>query len=70
MPTSTTGANDDNVVFGETKSEVERLRIQHVVIKDQIKDLILAPVDLSTSGLRILDQATADGMSMMKSHPN
>ncbi|KAI1421989.1 hypothetical protein F5Y12DRAFT_661069 [Xylaria sp. FL1777] len=46
----------------ENEEEVGRLRNQHDVIKDAMDGLlILAPVDLSTSPLRILDSGTADG---------
>ena len=61
MPVSISGANDDNVIFDAGKSELDRLRLQHVMIKDHMRDLIIAPIDLSKRGLRILDQATADG---------
>jgi hypothetical protein len=43
-------------------AEVERLTHQHEVIKDHMGSLILAPVDLSKPGLKILDSATADGI--------
>jgi hypothetical protein len=41
--------------------ESSRLANQHGVIKDAMGGLLLAPVDLSGSPLRILDSATADG---------
>jgi hypothetical protein len=45
-------------------TEVERLRLQHEVVKDAMGGkLIAAPIDLSVAGLRILDSATADGKS-------
>jgi hypothetical protein len=43
--------------------ELKRLADNHEVIKDAMGGLILAPVDLSKPGLRILDCATADGIS-------
>lgn len=46
----------------ESLSEPARLRMQHEVIKDAMGGrLILAPVDMSRPGLRILDSATTDG---------
>jgi hypothetical protein len=56
-----TGTNDDNVLFETGKSETDRLALQHEIIKDHMKDLVKAPVDLSKPGLKILDQAAADG---------
>lgn len=48
-------------------SETTRLRLQHDVIKDAMGgQLVLAPADLSRSGLRILDSATADGTSTFR----
>lgn len=58
---SKSGTNDDNVIFGAGQSEVERLDMQHKVIADHMTQLILAPIDLSKPGLRILDQATGGG---------
>ena len=55
------GANDDNVIFATGQTETDRLRLQHEIMKDCMKDLIKAPIDLSKPGLQILDQATADG---------
>lgn len=46
----------------EGDDEVERLQNQHHVIKDAMGGkLIMAPVDLSASSLRILDSGTSDG---------
>lgn len=42
-------------------AEVERLSYQHEVIKSFMGSLVIAPVDLTIPGLRILDSATADG---------
>jgi hypothetical protein len=42
--------------------ELQRLREQHKLIKDSMGGLILAPIDFSKPGLRILDSATADGV--------
>lgn len=41
--------------------ELKRLADNHEVFKDAMGGLLLAPVDLSKPGLRILDSATADG---------
>ncbi|KAF4626874.1 hypothetical protein G7Y89_g11279 [Cudoniella acicularis] len=56
------GSNDNNIIFETGTSETERLALQHEIIKDHMKDLIKAPLDLSKPGLKILDQATADGI--------
>ncbi|KAF2179244.1 hypothetical protein K469DRAFT_596756 [Zopfia rhizophila CBS 207.26] len=58
---SKSGTNDDNVIFEAGKSEVERLNMQHEMIRDSMTQLILAPIDMSKPGLRILDQATGGG---------
>lgn len=60
MPAQT-ATNDDNVIFETGKSETERLALQHEIVKDHFKNLVKAPIDLSKPGLKILDQATADG---------
>jgi hypothetical protein len=44
--------------------EIARLSSQHEVFKDAMGGLLLAPIDLSAKSLRILDSATADGMSL------
>lgn len=41
--------------------ESTRLQNQHEVLKDEMGGLVLAPVDLVASSLRILDSGTADG---------
>lgn len=43
--------------------EVARLAAQHEVFLDFMGKLMIAPVDLNQSSLRILDSGTADGMS-------
>ncbi|RYP49412.1 hypothetical protein DL768_004885 [Monosporascus sp. mg162] len=45
----------------ENSEESSRLRNQHDVIKDAMGGLVLAPINLSASPLRILDSGTADG---------
>lgn len=47
----------------ENSEESIRLQNQHAVIKDAMGSLVLAPVDLGATPLRILDSGTADGMS-------
>jgi hypothetical protein len=42
--------------------EIQRLAFQHQVIKNYVGKLILAPIDLTRPGLKILDSATADGL--------
>jgi hypothetical protein len=46
--------------------ELKRLRDNHEVFKDAMGGLLLAPVDLSKPGTRILDSATADGTSSIE----
>jgi hypothetical protein len=58
---SKTGKNDDNVIFGASQQEVERLDIQHKTIYAAMPKLVQAPIDLSKGGQRILDQATGSG---------
>lgn len=58
---SKTGLNDDNVIFAANESEVQRLDKQHRVIRAAMPQLVLAPVDLTSGGKRILDQATGSG---------
>jgi hypothetical protein len=59
---SKTGTNDDNVIFGESQAEAQRLDLQHFVICDTMKgQLVTAPIDLSKGGLKVLDQATGSG---------
>jgi hypothetical protein len=53
--------NDDNILFEPGQSETARLALQHEIIKYGMKDLVKALIDLSKPGLKILDQATADG---------
>ncbi|KAL8896245.1 MAG: hypothetical protein Q9207_007798 [Kuettlingeria erythrocarpa] len=56
--------------LSQNPPEVERLTRQHEVIKDHMGGkLVLAPVDLSTPGLRILDSATADGLWLRDIQP-
>jgi len=54
--------NDDNVILKTGKQEVDRLDTQHIVIREAMGSLVLAPIDLSKPGLRILDQATGGGI--------
>ena len=49
--------------------EIERLSEQHGVIEDAMGGLLLAPLDLSRAGMRILDSGTADGMSLKLLRP-
>lgn len=58
---SKTGLNDDNVIFAANESEVERLDKQHKVVFAAMPQLVLAPIDLSRGGYRVLDQATGSG---------
>lgn len=43
-------------------AETQRLTDNHAVFKDLMGGLLMAPVDLQTSGKRILDSACADGL--------
>lgn len=44
-------------------AELQRLTDQHAIVTDALNGLLLAPVDFSKPGLKILDSATADGKS-------
>ena len=58
MAIETTG----NYAFRHDSTELSRLTDQHQYVKDAMGGrLVLAPIDLFKSGLRILDSATADG---------
>ncbi|PVH82458.1 S-adenosyl-L-methionine-dependent methyltransferase [Cadophora sp. DSE1049] len=48
--------------FGPDEEEIYRLTIQHEIFKSAYSPLVLAPIDLSQPGLKILDSATADGL--------
>ena len=52
---------DEQYPAARNSTETERLHSQHELLKSAFGDLILCPVDLSKSGLRILDSGTADG---------
>ena len=45
--------------------EAERMQNQHEWLKGGANGLILAPIDLNRSGLRVLDAATADGIILV-----
>ncbi|KAF2128297.1 hypothetical protein P153DRAFT_423552 [Dothidotthia symphoricarpi CBS 119687] len=59
---SKSGTNDDNVIFTANESEVARLDKQHRIVLSAMPTQVLAPIDLNTGGLRILDQATGSGI--------
>lgn len=42
--------------------EAERMQNQHEWLKGGADGLVLAPIDLNRSKMRVLDAATADGM--------
>ena len=46
-------------------NELKRLADNHETIKDTMGKLVLAPVDFSKPGLRILDSACANGRSRL-----
>lgn len=49
---------------GPKPSESKRMRMQHDVVKDAMGGkLVLAPIDLTRPGGRILDSATGNGKS-------
>ena len=57
--------NDNNVILEPGDSELARLALSFAVVEHHLQhmfhSLVIAPIDLSTPGLRILDQACADG---------
>lgn len=52
----------EHYVMEENEGELERLKNQHIVLKNSMGTLLCAPVDFVTPGLRILDSGTADGV--------
>ena len=76
MVSTTAGEDEANPTkdldyfLAQNPTEVERLGYQHEIIKDFMGGkLVLAPVNLETEGLHILDTATADGPSPHLSQP-
>ena len=55
---------EEKYFMEQNAAEVERLTYQHEVIKGFMGSLVLAPLDLSSPALHILDSATADGTSL------
>lgn len=54
----------DNDYILHSETETARLALQHQVIKDAMNgQLVLAPIDLYTARLTILDSCTADGQN-------
>ena len=60
---------DDQYFMHVYAPELERLKYQHKVLTDHFGTLVLAPVDLSKPGLRILDSGTADGVCIFVHTP-
>ncbi|KAK0121905.1 hypothetical protein ONS95_010181 [Cadophora gregata] len=56
--------------FGPDEEEIYRLTIQHELFKSAYSALILAPINLSQPGLKILDSATADGLWLRELQPS
>jgi len=54
--------DEDNIIMEPGRGEIARLTLQQKILNKHMESLILAPLDLSKPGLRILDQATADGL--------
>ena len=52
----------------ENPTELERLACQHETIKRFMGNLMLAPIDLSRPGLRILDSGTVDNKCFALKH--
>lgn len=55
----------ERYVMEKNNGELRRLGDQHAVLKSAMGTLVLAPVDFSKPGLRILDSGTADGIVPM-----
>jgi hypothetical protein len=53
---------ESNYLLDYDDSEKRRLQEQHELIKSYMGQLILAPVDLTQPGLKVLDSGTFDGM--------
>jgi hypothetical protein len=58
-----TKEHQDAYMLDENPGELSRLSDLHDLTKATMGGLVLAPVDFSQPGLRILDSGTADGLS-------
>jgi hypothetical protein len=55
----------ENDYILHNENEIMRLTLQHQLIKDAMNgQLVLAPIDLHTTPLTILDSCTADGQNI------
>ncbi|KUJ19283.1 S-adenosyl-L-methionine-dependent methyltransferase [Mollisia scopiformis] len=62
-------AVEKRIDLGPDDKEIERLTAQHKIMKSCYEKLILAPIDLSKPGLRILDSGCADGLWLREVQP-
>ncbi|KAI1761601.1 hypothetical protein GGR53DRAFT_524994 [Hypoxylon sp. FL1150] len=68
--TSTEGTSDPEYLLPERVKEVQRLTDQDTVIVSSMSNKrVLAPIDMSKPGLKILDSATADGLFLRAVEP-
>jgi len=66
METNAESKHTDDGYFMASKDEISRLENNHYIIKAAMGgNLLLPPINITTSPLRILDSATADGKSFL-----
>ncbi|KAI1780873.1 hypothetical protein F4818DRAFT_397116 [Hypoxylon cercidicola] len=66
----TEGTSDPEYLLPERAKEVQRLTDQDIVIVSSMDNKrVLAPIDMSKPGLKILDSATADGLFLRAIEP-
>lgn len=58
----TTKGHEDVYMLKKSPGELSRLSDLHDLTKATMGGLVLAPIDFSQRGLRILDSGTADGV--------
>ncbi|CZR61392.1 uncharacterized protein PAC_11288 [Phialocephala subalpina] len=61
---------EKRIDLGQDDQEIQRLTAQHKIMSSCYEKLILAPIDLSKPGLRILDSACADGLWLRAVQPS
>jgi tRNA1(Val) A37 N6-methylase TrmN6 len=60
---ASTQDNEEQYIRGASDDEIQRLTDQHVMLKSGMGGtLVVAPIDLSRPGLRILDSGTGNGI--------
>ena len=49
--------------MGHDHPEIKRLQQQHLWLRSDMPDLVLAPIDKKKPNQKVIDSGTADGMS-------